>query len=308
VVYVPDAVNNTFAGFFNNNVLIIPKYQRGFSWEKPQILEFWSDLVQLPEGKIHYCGSILTKEREPELRSNSHSHVQQREIIDGQQRCACVYIILLAMRDRLNEIDGEVALQLRETIDHDYLFFHPLEGQPDLRIKNETVDLHTFLWNLANGHPSVPQVAPEQRILNSYEIFCKLLEDYDVQEISDIFYKITTQMHSTEVYLDDQMDEPTVFESINNRGLSLSPMDQLKNYMILLADRCPEIDPDDMQFESHWFSGLERLMKKELHQRKDENNMLAYYWIMHKQGTIGAEQSKAFENFRVLEMKTIQQI
>ena len=102
---MPDATNIDFAGFFANNLLIIPEYQRGFSWEKMHLVDMWADLEELPEGKIHYYGSILTKRKTPDLRSATNRHVQKREIIDGQQLCTSIFLLLLSIRNKLKLIE-----------------------------------------------------------------------------------------------------------------------------------------------------------------------------------------------------------
>ena len=46
---------------FNEKLFRIPDFQRGYSWQKPQLDDFWADLVNLKEEKNHYTG-LLTIE------------------------------------------------------------------------------------------------------------------------------------------------------------------------------------------------------------------------------------------------------
>lgn len=46
---------------FTRNLFRIPDFQRGYSWEKLQLEDFWDDLNQLKNGKVHYTG-LLTVE------------------------------------------------------------------------------------------------------------------------------------------------------------------------------------------------------------------------------------------------------
>lgn len=41
---------------FNEKIFRIPDFQRGYSWETNQLEDFWEDLENLKEDKIHYIG------------------------------------------------------------------------------------------------------------------------------------------------------------------------------------------------------------------------------------------------------------
>lgn len=47
---------------FNKKIFRIPDYQRGYSWGKLQLEEFWSDIINLLPGREHYTGMISLKE------------------------------------------------------------------------------------------------------------------------------------------------------------------------------------------------------------------------------------------------------
>ena len=47
---------------FNNRLFRIPDYQRGYSWEKNHLADFWQDLLNLRKNKIHYTGMISVEE------------------------------------------------------------------------------------------------------------------------------------------------------------------------------------------------------------------------------------------------------
>lgn len=46
---------------FNEKIFRIPDFQRGYSWENNQLEDFWEDLMNLKDDKIHYTG-LLTVE------------------------------------------------------------------------------------------------------------------------------------------------------------------------------------------------------------------------------------------------------
>ena len=71
------------AGYYN-----IPRFQRPYSWEKEQIIEFWNDTIKDSESD-YFIGSIVVYKKTDELFG----------IVDGQQRLTTITMILCAVRD-----------------------------------------------------------------------------------------------------------------------------------------------------------------------------------------------------------------
>ncbi len=46
---------------FQNRLFKIPDYQRGYAWLQPQLIDFWSDLVNLQSGRYHYAALLSLK-------------------------------------------------------------------------------------------------------------------------------------------------------------------------------------------------------------------------------------------------------
>ena len=74
--------------------LIVPIYQRHYSWEKEQCKQLWEDIIRLhgmPNGK-HYLGTTLRS-------TTSESGENASYIIDGQQRITSIFLLLKALVD-----------------------------------------------------------------------------------------------------------------------------------------------------------------------------------------------------------------
>ena len=90
--------------------LRVPDYQRDFSWEGPQISEFWNDLDHFDRqypganitGKEYFLGAAV-------FVNNQTYHL----ILDGQQRLATATILLAAIRDKIREYNLDVANQIQ---------------------------------------------------------------------------------------------------------------------------------------------------------------------------------------------------
>ena len=72
----------------------IPFYQRAYSWEKQDIEKLINDINARSK---HYLGNIVFKKNDDKF-----------IIIDGQQRLTTIYIIFMALREKLFELDYEI--------------------------------------------------------------------------------------------------------------------------------------------------------------------------------------------------------
>jgi len=80
--------------------LRVPEYQRDFSWEQRQVMEFWNDLEHFDQlypganinGKEYFLGAAVFV--------NNQTY---NLILDGQQRLATATILLAVIRDKIRE-------------------------------------------------------------------------------------------------------------------------------------------------------------------------------------------------------------
>jgi hypothetical protein len=81
-------------GSLNKLKFEIPFYQRAYSWKKQDIEKLISD-INCKEG--HYLGNIVVKKNDDKF-----------IVIDGQQRLTTIYIIFMALKEKLFELDYEI--------------------------------------------------------------------------------------------------------------------------------------------------------------------------------------------------------
>jgi len=81
-------------GSLNKLKFEIPFYQRAYSWKKQDIEKLISD-INGKEG--HYLGNIVVKKNDDKF-----------IVIDGQQRLTTIYIIFMALKEKLFELDYEI--------------------------------------------------------------------------------------------------------------------------------------------------------------------------------------------------------
>jgi len=72
---------------FNKRYFDIPKYQRGFAWEKTHVRDLYYDIIESIEtNSEHYLGTLVLS-RKP--REEGHFY-----IVDGQQRIATITLFI----------------------------------------------------------------------------------------------------------------------------------------------------------------------------------------------------------------------
>ena len=74
--------------FAEESRLLVPEYQREFSWKKEQLEAFWEDLVG-PNARGTFGGTVLVL----------NSQGNRKELVDGQQRATTCTIFLAVIRD-----------------------------------------------------------------------------------------------------------------------------------------------------------------------------------------------------------------
>ena len=85
--------------FMKKARLSVPIYQRPYSWEEKHCKKLWEDIIQAgnPNRKSpHFIGSILSVPKSL-VAGTELTHT----LIDGQQRITTLSLLLIALRDRL---------------------------------------------------------------------------------------------------------------------------------------------------------------------------------------------------------------
>ena len=100
------AINRLFTHIINGNKqFIIPVFQRDFSWTPEQCGQLWRDVISagVSDGNTarqHFMGSIVYIEA-----GQLDAAFQRWLLIDGQQRLTTLTLLLIALRDHIQELE-----------------------------------------------------------------------------------------------------------------------------------------------------------------------------------------------------------
>lgn len=233
-------------------------YQREYRWATKQIAELIDDLIEkflesyasgdersAVEGYGHYfLGSIIVSDKEG-----------KKFVIDGQQRLTSITLLLMFLHRRLT--DAEQRGQLAD------LIFSQKFGKRSFNI--DVPERNSCMEALFTGE-SIEEVGQPESVVNILGRFHDIEEQFPDELQGDALPYFADwfieNVHLVEITAYSDADAYTIFETMNDRGLSLTPTDMLKGY--LLAN----ITDDDRRVDASkiWrarVAGLQQIGKEE---------------------------------------------
>ncbi|MBA4148483.1 MAG: DUF262 domain-containing protein [Verrucomicrobia bacterium] len=203
---------------------VVPAYQRRYSWHDKQLGELLDDVSLLEGSDTHLLGSIVC------LTGYHKAGINELELVDGQQRLTTICILLHCIADRLKK-DGETSAA------HDvYQLLHAraLGEAPVKKILLDSLDADQFDEHLCGKIPVQPD---NQNLALAFSTFRKWINDQKLTDLASFLYRLKNQCIVIRLDVSDAKDAFKLFETINNRGLKLSPTDIIKNFILGNAAR-----------------------------------------------------------------------
>lgn len=209
----------------------IDYYQREYRWQRKQAKELIDDLSaqflqshrpEHPRGAVanygnYFLGSIILSERDGQL-----------FIVDGQQRLTTLTLLLLLLHRRQGQRPDRVHLE--------DLIYSERFGERAFNIAVE--DRRAIMAALFNGEvPDTSEASQSvQTIVARYadleELLDEQAEDLDDAALPYFCDWLTEKVYLIEIRAGSDEDAYTIFETMNDRGLSLTPLDMLKGYLL----------------------------------------------------------------------------
>lgn len=234
---VKDCAVSILLGVDHKIVYVIPPYQREYTWKQSHWEDLLDDVLEAPAG--YFLGSIICINQQKDA-----TDVARLELVDGQQRMTTLSLFLCALYSRLAEhvedIDDEDRavlinlkrkLVLRDPADYPRL-------SPQLQNSNHD-DYMAVLAEagLIKGQRTRPPYLGKRKIMRAYKYFrdqisARLNSSEEahsqllrwIEKVSAaVLVKIEVKTHS---------DAYVLFESLNNRGAQLTPIDLIKNKLL----------------------------------------------------------------------------
>ena len=239
---------STLLDIESNIIYSIPRYQREYTWGKPQWERLFDDLMENESG--YYLGSIICINQ-----SQDAITVQDLEVIDGQQRLTTISLLLAAVYK---------ALSSRQTISDDERFeLLKLKNKlvmskdrkqsrliPQVQNSNQVDYLYVLSFAGILEERDYPPNAGNRRILRGFRYFFERITDYLNENSHDenFFQTLLEKINSAtlvKIEVNNHSDAYTLFESLNNRGIPLTAIDLIKNKLLSQLEKLEPGSIDD---------------------------------------------------------------
>jgi len=226
----------------NSRQLVIPIYQRTYSWEESECRQLWDDIMRAgKDGTIsaHFIGPIVyIHDRQPMVADPS-----QLLVIDGQQRITTASLIIEALARRLGDDEpvygfSEPKLRNRYLRDFDEV------GERSYKLLLTQTDKRTLLAivgnkNISDGH--------SLRLKENFDFFQRQIQALgaDLEPLCAGLNKLMI----VEISLERSHDNPQlIFESMNSTGRELSQADLIRNFILM------GLEPHHQEelYNAHW--------------------------------------------------------
>lgn len=208
---------------FGDKYYKIPDYQRRYSWGKEQWEDFWYDLTSLEyKNDEHFLGSIVVITGSLDLAFN------KLELVDGQQRLTTIMVLLRSIADSFVESDDDNKNDIGKKIKKDFLKAENNRAETRLRLELGNLDSDCYKKLMNNRINNIE----DSNLLDAYNFFKDKLSNLNLEEIQKVYDKLLGQMLVVLITSENEKSAFRLFETLNDRGLELSAIDLMKNYLL----------------------------------------------------------------------------
>jgi len=203
-------------------------YQREYKWQTKQVNELINDLMDKffeyydesdDRSKIvtygsYFLGSIIVCEKD-----------ESKYIIDGQQRLTTITLLLIFLKNTIQDEEQRVKLL--------GLVFSDVYGHKtfniDVEERKECMD-QLLKDEVCNNDSS-------ESTINIYERYLDIKQSPNLNGLDErtlLFFSdwLIQNVFLVEIITKTDADAYAIFETMNDRGLSLTPLDMLKGYLL----------------------------------------------------------------------------
>lgn len=258
-----EPVHAAIGSFFEHKPMFrIPKYQRGYAWDKPEIEDFLQDLDNCFNKRKantpvnHFFGGIVS------VKSDVSGVVSQTEfeLVDGQQRMATFVLLMAAVigvyRDLETDthhggdtVNGDIILNRINELSVRYIEFNQEVNRVTATVPVFVLSSadNQFFYNIIRQIPATPNRDSHNKLLYAYTQIVKKVKDLtgtsaivDKLDNLEIFKELLDgDMSLIHIKTFNKQEAYTLFRVLNDRGKSLTDGDLLRARTLELLEGFP---------------------------------------------------------------------
>ena len=96
----------------------IPAYQRGYRWERQNVVQLLNDIIKSDKDVPYYLQPIVVSPAPAEVKDFPEEEQYDFDLIDGQQRLTTIFLILQALKRK--QADYQEARKILESMNMPY--------------------------------------------------------------------------------------------------------------------------------------------------------------------------------------------
>jgi uncharacterized protein with ParB-like and HNH nuclease domain len=292
----------------------IDYYQREYRWERKQLQELVDDLygqfsqtygpgIPLEKQSKYFLGSIVIS-----------TAGDVRNIVDGQQRITTLTLLLIY----LNHLQKDHAKKVNKI---EQLVYD--EDPTGPKFKLDIPERNDCMSALLNGEIYNPEGKSDsvRNLVDRYDDLADIFPgELEPDALKTFIWWTIRNVKLIEITANDDGDAYTIFETMNDRGLSLTPTDMLKGYLLaniehpgkrveadkLIKSYLTKFSEHGEHIESDFFKAwLRSQYAKKIRERKKEAKNedfeligTEYHrWIRNNASDVGLKSSDDFYQF-----------
>ncbi|MGQ5585898.1 DUF262 domain-containing protein, partial [Micrococcus sp. EWR3.9.1] len=204
----------------------------------------------------HFLGTIITLDQTTDPLEGNILHV-----VDGQQRLTTLTLLLAAvysvLKEHIDELDDDTRTDVTNL---GRQLVRKADQQPRVRPQKQGHNLFDYLKTLEGAGLPVEgewkPYYPSRRIAKCYRYFrAAILKLAETEELSETeaalrVHEAALQAVIVKIEVASHADAFVLFESLNNRGMPLSPVDLIKNHLLAESEKKQIMNVD--QAFKHW--------------------------------------------------------
>ncbi len=233
--------------FGSDKRLIVPLYQRPYVWKREEQWEpLWEDIRAIAERKLqqkevrpHFMGALVLDQV-----PHPTGKLENRLIIDGQQRLTTIQVLLEAFTDICAAMGADRYYRALRQLTRNTA---PLSDDPDdlYKVWPTNVDQEQFrrvMQVKSADEVDLTSLPGTHLIADAYIFFYQTIyewlqnQDSGFERRIDILYDtLCDSVRMVVIDLDREDDAQLIFETLNARGTPLLPSELVKNFLLRRA-------------------------------------------------------------------------
>jgi hypothetical protein len=224
--------------------LMVPLFQRPYIWSlEQQWLPLWKDLTRVAERQLrdgtlrqpHFLGAVVLQQAQNKIGS-----LQERVIIDGQQRLTTLQLLLDALQRECRRVGADrSARKLRTLIENDEAYWDRPEDRFKVWPTNRDRAAFDSVMSADDALDHSQLAEPTSRIVEAHEFFTEKAKTWlaangpedAIRRGEAIERCVRDMLQLVVIELDQDENAQEIFETLNARATPLTAADLIKNFI-----------------------------------------------------------------------------